>query len=327
MKIAHAGHAELRVKDFEASKRFFTDVVGLLVSDEDDKSVYLRAWQDFEHHSLILTKGDTSALVHLGWRVEDPESLDQFAQHFDKLSIPYTWTEAGAERGQGRGLRFSTIGGVPMELYWEMEMYRTKDSEWVSVLPSFPQKFPTVGIAPRRFDHFNVMSNDVQREQEWLTDVLGIKHRYYVEGANGERRGSWLSVTNLSHDIAVMRNYSGSGARLHHHGYFVDSSDELIRAATMIVEHGGKLEWGPGMHGTSGAIFLYFFEPSGHRIEVWTRGMLIFPPDWKPIRWDHATEALGFDTFGSKAPETYLNYGTEVVSATGAPASAQTARQ
>ncbi len=75
MKIAHAGHAELQVKDLEASKRFFTDVVGLLVSDEDDKSVYLRAWQDFEHHSLLLTKGDESALVHLGWRVEDRTSL------------------------------------------------------------------------------------------------------------------------------------------------------------------------------------------------------------------------------------------------------------
>src|SRR5438874_1561671 len=99
MKIAHAGHAELQVKDLEASKRFFTDVVGLILSDEDDKSVYLRAWQDFEHHSLVLTKGEESALMHLGWRVEDPESLDQFARHFEQIGIPCTWTKAGTERG------------------------------------------------------------------------------------------------------------------------------------------------------------------------------------------------------------------------------------
>src|SRR5437868_2955902 len=68
MKIAHAGHAELRVKDFEASKRFFTETMGLFISYEDNDRAYLRAWQDFEHHSLILTKGETSALVHLGWR-------------------------------------------------------------------------------------------------------------------------------------------------------------------------------------------------------------------------------------------------------------------
>jgi catechol 2,3-dioxygenase len=322
MKLAHAGHAELRVKDLAASRRFFTETMGLFVSDEDNDRVYLRAWQDFEHHSLILTKGETSALVHLGWRVETPQSLDEFARHLEEIGTPCTWTEAGAERGQGRGLRFSTPSGVPMELYWEMEMYRTKDPEWVSALPSFPQKYPTVGIAPRRFDHFNVMANDVVREQEWLTEVLGIKHRYYVEAADGKRRGSWLSITNLSHDIAIMRNYAGTGARLHHHAYFMDSPDELVRAAAMLVEHGGKIEWGPGMHGTSGAIFLYFFEPSGHRIEIWTRGMLIFPPDWQPIRWDHETEALGFDMWGSKAPETYLSYGTPIAETAGAAASA-----
>jgi len=323
MKIAHAGHAELQVKDLEASKRFFTDVVGLLVSDEDDKSVYLRAWQDFEHHSLLLTKGDESALVHLGWRVEDPESLDQFARHFEQIGIPCTWTEAGAERGQGRGLRFYTPSGVPMELYWEMEKYHEKDPNRISVMPSFPQKFPLVGFAPRRFDHFNVMANDVESEQEWLTREMGIKHRYYVEGDDGKRRASWLSLTNLSHDIAVMRNYSGEGARLHHHAYFVDSPDELLRACNMLVEHGGKIEWGPGSHGTSGAIFLYFFEPSGHRIEIWTRGMLIFEPDWEPIRWTHETESMGFDMWGSKAPQTYLTYGTPIAKkTTGAAASA-----
>jgi catechol 2,3-dioxygenase len=320
MKIAQAGHAELQVRDLEASKRFFTETMGLFVTEEDSTSVYLRAWQDWEHHTLVLTKGDTSGLVHLGWRVEDPESLDQFARRFEEMGLTYTWVEAGTEWGQGRALRFSSVSGVPMELYWEIEKYRASDPELVSALPSFPQKYPTKGMAPRRFDHFNVMANDVAREQAWLTQVMGIKHRYYVEGADGVRRGSWLSISNLSHDIAVMRNHSGSGARLHHIGYYVDSPDELLRAATMAVEHGGKIEWGPGKHGTSGATFLYFFEPSGHRIEVWTGGMLIFAPDWEPIRWSQETEVVGFDMWGSKAPETYLRYGTEIVKATGAGA-------
>jgi catechol 2,3-dioxygenase len=48
--------------------------------------------------------------------------------------------------------------------------------------------------------------------------------------------------------------------------------------------------------------------------------MLIFAPDWEPIRWNQETEVLGFDMWGSKAPETYLSYGTEIVKATGAGA-------
>jgi catechol 2,3-dioxygenase len=320
MKIVHAGHAEIRVHNLKASKKFFTETMGLFITEETDTSVYLRAWQDFEHHTLMLTKGEKSALVHLGWRVEDPESLEQYARHFDEIGIAYRWIEAGAERGQGRALRFSSLSGVPMELYWEMEKYKTTDPALVSALPSFPQKFPMNGIAPRRIDHFNVMVNDVMTEQAWITEVMGIKHRYFVEKNNGQRVGSWMSISNLSHDIAVMHNRSGSGARLHHIGYYVDSAEELLRAATILVESGGKIEWGPGKHGTSGATFLYFFEPSGHRIEVWTGGMLIFAPDWEPIRWGEESEAFGFDMWGSKAPDSYLTYGSEVTETASAEA-------
>src|SRR5258708_16613271 len=68
MKIAHAGHAELLVNNLEASKKFFTETMGLFITEEDATSVYLRAWQDWEHHTLILRKGEKPALVHLGWR-------------------------------------------------------------------------------------------------------------------------------------------------------------------------------------------------------------------------------------------------------------------
>src|SRR5258706_13416493 len=108
------------------------------------------------------------------------------------------------------------------------------------------------GIASRRFDHFNVMVNDVAREQAWITGVLGIKHRYFVEGQNGQRRGSWLSISDLLHDNAVMHKRSGSGARLAHIAHYLDSPEELLRAATILGEHGGDIELGPGTTGTSG---------------------------------------------------------------------------
>ena len=115
MKIAHAGHAELRVKNLEASRRFFTETMGLFVTDEDSESVYLRAWQDWEHHTLLLRWGDTSALEHLGWRVENAESLEQFACRFEEVGIAYRWIEAGMEKGQGKALRFSSPSGIPLE--------------------------------------------------------------------------------------------------------------------------------------------------------------------------------------------------------------------
>src|SRR5439155_16537308 len=106
MKIAHAGHAELLVNNLEASKKFFTETMGLFITEEDATSVYLRAWQDWEHHTLILTKGEKSALVHLGCRLLLQKKKQQYAQRFAETRLHYRCIEAATERGQDRAERF-----------------------------------------------------------------------------------------------------------------------------------------------------------------------------------------------------------------------------
>jgi catechol 2,3-dioxygenase len=313
MTIAHVGHAELRVTDLQASRAFFTDVMGLFVTAESDHQVYLRAWQDFDHHTLLLTQAEDSGLGHLAWRVSGPEDLADHEHQLRSLGVEYEWIEGGTELGHGDALRFRTpSAGIPTELYWEVERYVEADPSMVSNLASHPQRYIGRGIAPRRFDHANFLVNDVRAEQQWHSEHLGIRHNYYLENAENERLGSWLAKTNLSHEIAFMRNRNQDGDVLHHIAYYLDSPDQLLRAATIIADGGAKLEWGPGQHGTSGAIFLYCFEPSGNRIEVWTGGMLLFAPDWEPIRWDADTAAQGLEMWDSVMPETYLTHGTSL---------------
>src|SRR6266702_4894045 len=91
MKIAHAGHAELLVNNVEASKQFFTETMGLFITEEDATSVYLRAWQDWEHHTLILRKSEKSALVHLVCRLLLEKKKEQYVRRFDETVIPYKW--------------------------------------------------------------------------------------------------------------------------------------------------------------------------------------------------------------------------------------------
>ena len=317
MAVAHLGHAEIRVTDLERSRWFFTEVLGLYVTEENDARVYLRAWQDWDHHTLILTKSGRAGVEHFGWRVEGPEDMGTYEKRLKELGIEYHWIEGGEEPGQGDGLRFLTPGGFPYELYWEVERLvpqgnlQAPDNGYASALPSHPWKYASKGIGPRRFDHVNVLTNDPKAEQEWVSGELGIHHRYYAEGPEGGRLGSWLSRTNLSHEIAIMNNKNQNGPLLHHVAYFLDSPDQVVRAATILADNGIEIEWGPGQHGTSGAIFLYFFEPSGNRVELWTGGFLIFAPDWEPIRWTPEVAELGYELWGSKMPESYLTYGTE----------------
>lgn len=53
--IAHLGHVEMFTDKFDESLDFFTRVYGLTVSGQDENSAYLRAWDDYEFHTLKLT--------------------------------------------------------------------------------------------------------------------------------------------------------------------------------------------------------------------------------------------------------------------------------
>ena len=311
MSIAHLGHAELRVTDLAASRGFFTEIMGLRVSAETDSQVYLRAWQDWDHHTLLLTQAEESGLEHIAWRVSGPDDLQQHARELKADGVAVEWLEGGTELGHGDSLRFRTPGaGIPMELYWEVEKYVETNPKLTSRLPSHPSRFTGQGMAPRRFDHVNFLINDVQPEQEWLTERLGLRHNYYITAPDGSRRASWMAKTNLSHEIACMRNQAQSGNLLHHVAYYMDSPDQVLRAATILADAGCTIEWGPAQHGTSGAIFLYAWEPSGHRIEVWTGGFLLFAPDHEAIRWEPDTSPLGLELWGSQRPDSYFTKGS-----------------
>ncbi|MEK5107705.1 VOC family protein [Cytobacillus sp. FSL K6-0129] len=310
--VAHLGHVEITVNRFEESLWFFTEIMGLVVTEQTEERAYLRAWQDYDHHTLILHEGKTSEVNRVGWRVSAKESLYLFEKVLKEMSIAFQWVEGGAKKALGDALHFHSPAGVPIELYWEKELFVTEDPKIQSQLPSHPSKYRSYGVSPRRFDHVNIMVDDVKKEQEWWTELLGIHHRYYIENAADVRLGSWLSRTNIAHEVAFMRNANQDGAKFHHLAYYLDSPDELIRAANIMAENGLKIEWGPGKHGTSGAQFIYVFEPSGHRVEIWTGGMLIFSPDWEPIQWTSEVGELGLEMWGSKPPETYFTYGTKL---------------
>ena len=61
--IAHLGHVEVYTDKFEESLDFFTRVYGLKLSLLEGDSAYLRAWDDYEFHSLKLTRHETSTPI------------------------------------------------------------------------------------------------------------------------------------------------------------------------------------------------------------------------------------------------------------------------
>ena len=75
--VAHLGHAELLTPEPDKSLWFFTQVLGLTENGTSGDSVYLRTWDDYEHHSLKLTASDTSGLRRTGLRASSEEALQR----------------------------------------------------------------------------------------------------------------------------------------------------------------------------------------------------------------------------------------------------------
>ncbi|MFD4328510.1 hypothetical protein ACFWQC_28025 [Nocardioides sp. NPDC058538] len=60
--VAHIGHAQLFTPTPAATVAFFTDFLGLTVSGQDGDHTYLRTWDDYEHHSVVVTERATPGI-------------------------------------------------------------------------------------------------------------------------------------------------------------------------------------------------------------------------------------------------------------------------
>src|SRR4029079_4189450 len=70
--ILRAASMELVVTDLAASRHFYVDVLGLVVTEEDESTVYLRTFEEFIHHNLVLRQGPVAAVAALSFRVRSP---------------------------------------------------------------------------------------------------------------------------------------------------------------------------------------------------------------------------------------------------------------
>lgn len=279
MGVVQLAHVELLCPKLEESHRFFTDVLGLHERLQHGGEVFLRGWGDWFHHTISLKEGATPGIGHTAWQVAEEQDLDHLGERLRAAGVETWWVED--EPGQGPGLRFHDPAGHVHELVYELE--RTPGDAVESRLHNQPLRIRGRGIEPRRLDHVNLLAPDVGAISGFLQDALGFHLREKVSNPTGES-GHWLSVTGQVHDIASMWDPEGFG-RLHHVAFWLDSRELVMRAADLLVENDAHIEAGPGKHGITQAFFLYFFEPSGNRLELFSNGYYIFDPHWQPIVW------------------------------------------
>jgi catechol 2,3-dioxygenase len=308
--LAHLGHLELLTPKPEESLRFFVDVLGMTETARARESVYLRGWDDYEHHSLKLTASKTSGMLHMAFRARSQQALERRVEALQGSDYAIGWTDG--DLGHGPAFAARDPDGHMIELYYETDWY-VPPPELRPALKNQAQRFPARGANVRRLDHLNCLAVDIRANRIFFENYLGCRLTEQIVLNNGTEAAMWLTVSNKSYDFAYTLDHTNTPGRFHHLTYAVDSREEVLRAADVFLENGVFIETGPHKHAIQQTFFVYVYEPGGNRVEVANAGArLILAPDWKPIRWSEEDRKKG-QAWGLKTVESFHRYGTPPV--------------
>jgi catechol 2,3-dioxygenase len=283
--LSQLAHVELTTPKPQESLDFWTNVIGLEETAREGQSVYLRGWGDRFHHTLQLTEGPETGLGHIGWRTNGQQELDDAVARLQQAGAGESWVENPV--GHGPAFEYRAPGGHLHRLFWEVELYRAP-SGMESPFPNRPQRYVPRGVAARCIDHVTITAANPKGDSEWYRDTLG--HRFMEYTVIPDRPDfpvfCMTSVCERSHDLGIVWDPTPVPGRINHFAYFLDSNDDLRRAADVLLNQDVAIEFGPGKHGMGEQDYLYARDPSGMRVELNTGGYRNYEPDWETVRYE-----------------------------------------
>lgn len=145
-QLGKIGHVALYVADVQASKRFYTEVLGFEVSDEMPDSmvpggaVFLRCNPDHHGIALFRAKGPNppnAGLNHLAFEVPTLDDVFQARAHLRKHNVPLDF-EGRRRAGVQIAVEFRDPDNHRLEIYWGIDQIQPGEvsrpaEEWKGV--------------------------------------------------------------------------------------------------------------------------------------------------------------------------------------------------
>ncbi|MFC0407750.1 VOC family protein [Roseomonas elaeocarpi] len=290
--ITRASHVYLTVRDLDASRRFYTEILGLVVSAQEGGTLYLRGIEEACHHSLVLRQDDAPpACDAVGMRVTDAEELALAEDHFARAGITARRVERPYENGTLR-VTFDDRS-PPVELCAGMPL-----------LPRLLNDYPAQkGGRALRLDHYQCVVPDVDATAAHFM-ALGFRpSKFTTSVETGQIVSIFLHRKNNPHDIVLAQ---GGGPRLHHFCYIVSDLAALLRACDVAASFGlgRNVEHGIGRHGPPNGVFAYLRDPDGHRIELGLPPMQYMDAEERANTWD-SNQGQALIPWGALPPQRW----------------------
>lgn len=270
--ITRASHVILTVKDLDASYNHYVEILGLIQTERTSDTLYLRGIDERAHHSVVLRKSNAPGTVdRIGLRVFMDEDLDKAYAHFNEIGTPCRWVDVPF---QGKTLHFEDPNGMPVELCARMDQAE-----------SLHDKFQHHrGGHPKAIDHFQMPCQNVTLATQFYAQ-LGFRISEYTDSDDESQLwGTWLQRKGNPHDIVFT---AGKGPALHHFAMQSKDASTIMHITDVVGSMGLEdiIDRQPSRHGIGNAMFVYFRDPDGHRMEFYDAHYQMIDIDHEPIRW------------------------------------------
>lgn len=277
MGILRLSHVDITAPDLDLAQAYYTGVLGLDLTRRTEDRLFLKCWDEEDHHSVAIRYAPRVGIDRFSFKVEEEDDLHDLERKVEAYGLRVQRVSKGEEVGQGESIRFETPSGHEMELVHDVEKVGGRLSKLnPQIVPDGLQ-----GIAPPRIDHLLVNAEEVGEATRFYMDVLGFRLTEQILGGDGHQIGTWLERSHSPHDIAVVNGPNGA---LHHFAFWLDDWDQVRRAADILAYNAIMIDVGPTRHGVTRGNTIYFFDPMGTRNEVFTGGYRP-DPDFQAITW------------------------------------------
>ncbi|MGY0500873.1 VOC family protein [Nocardia sp. FBN12] len=168
-KVAELGHVGIRCLDVDRQLAFYTEVLGLVVTDHDPVlgNYFLSARPDDEHHELLLAKGrdvprDGRLIQQISFRCE---TFDDLLGLYRQLREHRTEFDMIVSHGNAVGVYFFDPEGNRAEVYWRTGLVarqpfvetidiETPAKELMAAIRASVDKYGTVGFTEESYERW-----------------------------------------------------------------------------------------------------------------------------------------------------------------------------
>ncbi len=274
IEIVDIRYCRLGTPDPAGAVRFATEMIGLELVERANGTAYVRC--DDRDHNICYFEGDPADQT-LGLEVRTFDELDA-AEHALQAAGFETRRGSDDEAAARRCLGFVNFNDP------------TGNSIDLVVRPfhSGTRYFPSREAGITEFSHVGLKTTDAPRDEEFWTSQFNFRANDWIGGA------PLMSFDAVHHRIAL---FPTDRAGIQHINFQTETLDDIMRSYYFFRDRQIRINFGPGRHATSGAMFLYYEGPDNMTYE-YSSGVRMVDEAWRPRQLPFKDES--FCVWGSR---------------------------